>query len=43
MDRAEMLEEYFSVGLDTSNGTVSSIPMILPGWTPNLNKLPLCT
>lgn len=39
--RAEMLDEYFSLRIDADAGTVKSIPMVLPGWTPNLDKLPL--
>lgn len=37
-----MLGEYFSLCINTENGTLESIPLILPGWTPNLDKLPLC-
>lgn len=36
-----MLDEYFSLRIDAEEGTVRSIPMVLPGWTPNLDKLPL--
>ena len=37
-----MLDEYFSLRIDAESGTIESIPMVLPGWTPNLDKLPLC-
>lgn len=36
-----MLDEYFSLAIDADAGTVRSIPMILPGWSPDLDKLPL--
>ena len=41
MERAEMLDEYFSLRVDAINGTLESVPMVLPGWTPSLDKLPL--
>ena len=34
-----MLAEYFSLGI-TANGDVESIPVLLRGYTPNLDKLP---
>lgn len=37
-----MLAEYFSLCIDIEKGTLESIPLILPGWTPNLDKMPLC-
>ena len=36
-----MLDEYFSLAIDAETGTLRSIPMILPGWSPDLDKLPL--
>ena len=36
-----MLDEYFSFCL-TDSGEIDSLPLILQGYTPNLNKLPLC-
>ncbi|KZT53752.1 DNA mismatch repair protein MutL [Calocera cornea HHB12733] len=40
MPRREMLAEYFSLEI-TSSGHVSAIPLLLPGYTPNLDRLPL--
>lgn len=37
-----MLDEYFSLSIDTNVETVKSLPMLLPGWAPDLDKLPLC-
>jgi DNA mismatch repair protein MLH1 len=37
-----MLEEYFSLSI-TEDGKLESLPLIVPGYTPNLSKLPLCT
>ena len=37
-----MLDEYFAMRINVADGRLNSIPMILPGWTPNLDKLPLC-
>lgn len=37
-----MLDEYFSFQI-TEDGTIDSIPLLLPGYTPNINRLPLCT
>lgn len=34
-----MLLDYFSLGI-TDNGVVESLPLLLPGYTPNLDKLP---
>lgn len=36
-----MLDEYFSFGI-SEDGKIESLPLLLPGYTPNLNKLPLC-
>lgn len=36
-----MLEEYFSLDV-TEDGHLVSLPLIVPGYTPNLSKLPLC-
>jgi DNA mismatch repair protein MLH1 len=41
IDRRDMLDEYFSLSID-DQGQVVSIPMLLPGYTPELDKLPLC-
>ncbi|EKM56943.1 uncharacterized protein PHACADRAFT_119030 [Phanerochaete carnosa HHB-10118-sp] len=38
--RREMLAEYFSLEID-ADGNVSSLPLLLKGYTPNLDKLPL--
>ncbi|OWT39120.1 DNA mismatch repair protein MLH1 [Cryptococcus neoformans Bt1] len=38
-DRQEMLDEYFSL-LITENGKVETLPMLLKGYTPNLDRLP---
>jgi len=35
-----MLREYFSLGM-TIEGTVDSLPLLIPDFTPNLDKLPL--
>ncbi|KAI5476391.1 DNA mismatch repair protein MLH1 [Pseudohyphozyma bogoriensis] len=40
MQSREMLDEYFSFGI-SENGEVETLPLLLPGYTPNLNKLPL--
>lgn len=42
MEWAEMLGEYFSLCVDSEKGTLEALPLLLPGWTPNLDKLPLC-
>ncbi|KAI8986896.1 DNA mismatch repair protein MutL [Trametes punicea] len=38
--RREMLQEYFSLGI-SEDGRVETLPMLLPDYTPNLDKLPL--
>ncbi|EPQ53579.1 DNA mismatch repair protein MutL [Gloeophyllum trabeum ATCC 11539] len=37
--RREMLQEYFSLGI-SENGAVEYLPLLLRGYTPNLDKLP---
>jgi DNA mismatch repair protein MLH1 len=39
MENREMLDEYFSL-LITEDGIVVSLPMLLKGYTPNLDRLP---
>ncbi|KAJ7599268.1 hypothetical protein C8J56DRAFT_185991 [Mycena floridula] len=39
MNRRDMLLEYFSLNI-SATGHVESIPMLLRGYTPNLDKLP---
>jgi DNA mismatch repair protein MLH1 len=39
MDKRDMLDEYFSLSF-TETGDVDSLPMILKGYTPNLDRLP---
>ena len=39
-DRREMLSEYFCLAI-TDEGLVQTLPLILKGYTPNLDKLPL--
>nr|ODN86354.1 DNA mismatch repair protein MLH1 [Cryptococcus depauperatus CBS 7841] len=39
MDKNEMLDEYFSLSI-TENGKVETLPMVLKGYTPNLDRLP---
>lgn len=36
-----MLEEYFSMTI-TEQGELASLPLVLPGHAPDLDKLPLC-
>ncbi len=36
-----MLDEYFSFGI-SDMGDIESIPLLLPGYMPDLDKLPLC-
>lgn len=36
-----MLEEYFSFDI-TENGMITALPQLLPGFTPDLIKLPHC-
>ncbi|GJE86641.1 DNA mismatch repair protein MutL [Phanerochaete sordida] len=38
--RREMLKEYFSLEID-ANGYITSLPLLLKDYTPNLDKLPL--
>ena len=40
MDRREMLSEYFMLEV-SEEGSVTGIPHLLKGYTPNLDKLPL--
>ncbi|KZO89442.1 hypothetical protein CALVIDRAFT_569915, partial [Calocera viscosa TUFC12733] len=40
MAQREMLAEYFSLEI-TSSGQVATIPLLLPGYTPYLDRLPL--
>lgn len=40
LSRRDMLDEYFSLQFD-DEGNVASIPVLLPGYRPNLEKLPL--
>ncbi|KAI0746867.1 DNA binding protein [Daedaleopsis nitida] len=40
MDRRDMLQEYFSLGI-SEEGLVETLPMLLRDYTPNLDKLPL--
>ncbi len=40
MARAEMLNEYFSMSIN-DKGELESLPLLLPDYTPNLDKLPL--
>lgn len=34
-----MLEEYFSIEID-EEGNLRTVPLVLPGYTPNLDHLP---
>lgn len=36
-----MLLEYFSMSI-TAEGMLESLPLLLPGFMPNINNLPLC-
>ncbi|OCF38700.1 DNA mismatch repair protein MLH1 [Kwoniella heveanensis CBS 569] len=38
-DRKEMIDEYFSLSI-SDNGKVETLPMLLTGYTPNLDRLP---
>ncbi|MBW0505434.1 hypothetical protein O181_045149 [Austropuccinia psidii MF-1] len=38
--KAEMLDEYFSLSID-QDGHLQTLPMILPDYVPNMEKLPL--
>lgn len=40
VDRREMLQEYFMLDI-SKDGKIMSIPHLLKGYTPNLDKLPL--
>lgn len=40
VSRAEMLEEYFALKID-SHGCLVTLPLLLRNYTPNLDKLPL--
>lgn len=40
MSRREMLKDYFLLEI-TEDGQVESIPHLLKGYVPNLDKLPL--
>ncbi|WWC90838.1 uncharacterized protein L201_005775 [Kwoniella dendrophila CBS 6074] len=39
IDQKEMIDEYFSLKIDSKN-QIESIPMLLKGYTPNLDRLP---
>lgn len=41
MEKRSMLDEYFSFEI-SDEGKIESLPLVLPGYTPSLNKLPLC-
>ncbi|OCF37800.1 DNA mismatch repair protein MLH1 [Kwoniella heveanensis BCC8398] len=38
-DRKEMIDEYFSLSI-SDNGKVETLPVLLTGYTPNLDRLP---
>lgn len=40
MHQRPMLREYFSMAI-TDDGMVETLPLLLKGYTPNLDKLPL--
>ena len=40
MEKRELLAEYFSIGLN-SDGELTSLPILLKGHQPNMEKLPL--
>ncbi|GAA6030858.1 hypothetical protein JCM8097_008910 [Rhodosporidiobolus ruineniae] len=40
MDARAMLEEYFAFSI-TDDGKIESLPLVLPGYSPDLSKLPL--
>ena len=40
ISRRDMLREYFSLSI-TTEGMVDSLPVLIPDFTPNLDKLPL--
>ena len=39
LDKRHMLDEYFSLTF-SSDGLVETLPMLLKGYTPNLDRLP---
>ncbi|KAK4687504.1 DNA mismatch repair protein MLH1, partial [Tremellales sp. Uapishka_1] len=39
MDKREMIDEYFSLAI-TASGEIEGLPMVLRGYTPNLDRLP---
>ncbi|KAG9043599.1 DNA mismatch repair protein [Tulasnella sp. UAMH 9824] len=39
-ERAELLDEYFSIKLNEKTGELESIPSLLKEYTPNLDRLP---
>lgn len=39
LEKSEMIDEYFSISL-TPSGAIESIPMLLKGYTPDLDRLP---
>ena len=41
MDKREMVDEYFSLAI-SDEGAVETLPMLLRGYTPNLDRLPEC-
>ncbi|KAK4052806.1 DNA mismatch repair protein Mlh1 [Microbotryomycetes sp. JL201] len=42
LEAREMLDEYFSLSI-TNEGNLESLPNVLPGYVPDLKKLPICT
>ncbi|CAE6486563.1 unnamed protein product [Rhizoctonia solani] len=40
LDRREMLDEYFGIQI-SEDGLVQSLPLLLPGYTPNIDLLPM--
>ncbi|KAJ1301984.1 hypothetical protein OPQ81_000819 [Rhizoctonia solani] len=40
MNRREMLDEYFGIQI-SEDGLVQSLPLLLPGYTPNIDLLPM--
>lgn len=39
-DRRDMMDEYFSLKID-EQGYMSHLPILLPDYFPNIDKLPL--
>lgn len=39
MSRREMLDEYFGIQINET-GLVECLPLLLPGYTPNIDLLP---